>query len=317
MTPFNTPILLILYKRHASLMAQMDILKTLRPAKLYAFADGPAQDNEKEDCRRARAVLDAMDWPCSVRTKFMDTNLGCGKGPAAAMDWFFENEPEGIILEDDLLPHPDFFRFCAELLEHYRDDSRVMEISGTNRLGQWGNGTLGYCFSQWGSECGWATWRRAWRHFDFTVRAWASPESKALIRQIYRRPVRVLFFSRMLDRTFAGNPPVAWWDYQWALAKNLNHGLAIVPARTLVQNVGCDSHSTHDRDDTHTFASLKPLPGISFPLRHPDLVCPDRAYDEALFEQAMPLRHLLSSFLPPGLKRQLKRVFLHAGERTP
>lgn len=317
MTPCHTPILLIIYRRQASLAAQMEILKAIRPSRLYAFADGPAQAVETEDCRRARAVLDAVDWPCTLQKKFMDTHLGCGKGPATAIDWFFENEPEGIILEDDLLPHPDFFRFCTELLAHYHGDHRVMEISGANRLGQWRNGAQSYCFSQWGSEYGWATWRRAWRHFDFAIKAWAKPEARALVRQIYRRPARVIFFSRMLDRTYAGTPPVTWWDYQWALAKNLNHGLAVVPACNLVQNVGCDPYSTHDRDGAHTFGARQPLPGISFPLQHPAMVCPDPVFDEALLKKAMPLRHLLSSLLPPKLKQQLKRIFHHAGERAP
>jgi hypothetical protein len=307
MNGFRTPILMILFRRHASLAAQIDILRTLHPARLYVFADGPRHAADDADCQRARAALAGIDWPCDLRRKFMETNLGCGKGPATAMDWFFEHEPEGIILEDDLLPHPDFFQFCAELLGRYRDDPRVMEISGTNRLGQWAAGERSYCFSQWGSECGWATWRRAWQHFDYTVRAWANPAARTRLRPVLRHPMRIAFLSRILNRTLQNPAAVTWWDYQWAFAKMLNGGLAAVPSVNLVRNVGCDSCSHHDRDATHTFAVENKLEGIAFPLQHPAEPGPDRAYDAALLREAITVRHCLSSLIPAPMKQLLKK----------
>lgn len=308
MQDFNIPILLIIFKRYDSLVAQIDILRAIRPANLYVFADGPRTDEEAADCIRARSALKGIDWHCEIRTKFMDTNLGCGKGPATAINWFFENEPEGIILEDDLLPHTDFFRFCSELLERFRDDIRIMEISGSNRLGQWGDGTQSYCYSQWGSECGWATWRRAWRHFDYTVRAWADPRTRGVIRDIYRSPLRIAFFSRILEQTYRHHDLVTWWDYQWGLAKNLNQGLSVVPTVNLVRNVGCDQHSNHDRDASHRFVVHNDLKGMDFPLRHPSSVNPDHAFDDALLRKAMSLRHYFSSMIPDRIKRLLKRL---------
>ena len=315
MQDFNTPILLIIFKRHDSLVAQMDILRAIRPASLYVFADGPGKDEEKADCIKARSALEKIDWPCEIRTKFMDANLGCGKGPATAISWFFENEPEGIILEDDLLPHPDFFRFCSELLERFRYDIRIMEISGTNRLGRWGDGTQSYCYSQWGSECGWATWRRAWRHFDFTVRAWADPRTRDVIRDIYRTRLRITFFSRIVEQTYLHHDLVTWWDYQWGLAKNLNQGLSVVPAVNLVRNVGCDQHSNHDRDASHRFVVPNNLKGMDFPLRHANSVSPDHNFDEALLRKAMSPRHYISSMIPGGMKRRLKR-FIGPGKEV-
>lgn len=313
---FHTPILLIIFKRYPSLVAQIDIMRSVRPKKLYVFADGPGQADDAADCTRARSALQHVDWPCDLQTRFMDTNLGCGRGPAAAMDWFFANEAEGIILEDDLLPHPDFFRFCAEMLERFRDDTRVMEVSGTNRLGEWGRGEQSYYYSQWGSECGWATWQRAWRHFDFTIRAWADPRTRSVIRGVYRHPLQIAFYERILEQTFRGRPEVSWWDYQWALAKNLNNGLAIVPAANLVRNVGCDRHSNHDRDASHTFAAKNELKGIGFPLRHPSYVSPDYAFDAALMKKAMTFRHYLSSLLPLRLKQLLKNLVRRPGEEA-
>lgn len=287
----------------------MDILKTIRPAKLYAFADGPANAAQVDDCRRARAVLDAVEWPCTVQRKFMDANLGCGKGPATAMDWFFENETEGIILEDDLLPHPDFFPYCAELLDRYRDQPLVMDICGTNRLGGWGAADASYVFSQWGSSCGRATWRRAWRHFDYSIRAWDCPETRRAVRSVLRHPMRFALMSRLLDQTRRGGPRVTWWDYQWALAKMLHQGLSAIPATNLVRNVGCDSCSHHDRQHLHTWSAAPRPAGLAFPLRHPDSLAPDRAFDEALWRVALAWRHYFSSMLPFSLKQRLKALF--------
>lgn len=312
----HTPLLLIIFKRHASLVAQIDILRSIRPVKLYVFADGPSHADDVADCTQARSALQYIDWPCNLHTRFLDTNLGCGKGPAAAMDWFFANETEGIILEDDLLPYPDFFRFCAEMLERFRDDERVMDVCGTNRLGRWGNGDQSYYYSQWGSSCGWATWRRAWRNFDYTVRSWADLRIRFVTRDVYRHPLHYAFFARILDQTFRGGSHVSWWDYQWAFAKNLNNGLSIVPATNLVHNVGCDRHSNHDRDPAHTIAAPNDPEGIGFPLRHPPYIRPDRDFDDALLKKAIPFRHYLSSLLPWRIKQLLKKFIRRPGEEA-
>jgi hypothetical protein len=314
MNTFTTPILLIIFKRQASLAAQLNILRALRPVRLYVFADGPANMKEETECQKARAVLDGIDWPCAVHRKFMDLHLGCGRGPATAMDWFFENVEEGIILEDDLLPHPDFFPYCAELMERFRNDPRVMEISGTNRLGSWHDKAQSYHFSNWGSECGWATWRRAWRLFDFDVRAWAEPQAREALRTVLRRTKRVLFLSRILDQTFHNPAAVSWWDYQWVFAKMLHNGLAAVPAHNLVRNVGCDSCSNHDRDKTHSFSMDPKLAGIPFPLRHPTQINANHEFDEALLDTAITTRHYLSSLLPRSIKQYVKRILPHPAE---
>jgi hypothetical protein len=315
MTPCDTPILLIVYQRHSPLLGLIDILRGIRPQRLYVFADGPKNGGEWAACRQARSSLDRIDWECRLTRRFEASNLGCGQGPAAAISWFFEHEAEGIILEDDLLPHPDFFRFMAEMLERFRDDERVMDICGTNRLGKWRDGGQSYLFSQWGSSCGWASWRRAWNHFDFHIKAWDDPGSRRVIRDIYRRPLWRSYLRRMLERTRRGGQDVTWWDYQWGLAKNLRGGLSVVPADNLVRNVGCDRHSTHDREPGHSPKAARETAGLTFPLRHPVQVCPDPGFDEALLDKAISLRNYLSSMVPYWLKQRLKRLMGSPGER--
>jgi len=307
--PDRTPILLIIHQRRDSLAGQIDILRSIRPQRLYIFADGPRDAAGAAACREARSALEGIDWDCRVHRRMLDRNLGCGRGPAEAVSWFFEHEAEGIVLEDDLLPHPDFFRFMTEMLDRFRDDERIMDICGTNRLGRWARSGHSYVFSQWGSSCGWASWRRAWNHFDFGIEAWDHPEARRVVRNIFRRPWRLSYIRRMLDRTRRGGEAVTWWDYQWGLAKNLNSGLSVVPVNSLVRNVGCDRHSTHDRQAAHRpDAPGQPL-GLAFPLRHPKHVHPDRDFDEALLGRAISVRNYASSLVPHHLKQRLKSLF--------
>jgi hypothetical protein len=306
MNSFATPILLVIYKRSASLREQLGILRRIRPQRLYVFADGPKNAGEAAPCRQARAVLNGVDWDCDVNRRFEDVNLGCGKGPATAISWFFEREAEGIILEDDLLPHLDFFRFAAELLGRFRDDERVMDICGTNRLGKWGDGGPSYLFSRWGSSCGLAIWRRAWKRFDFEIKAWDDPESRRRIRDIFPRPLWRSYLNRMLSQTRRGGEAVTWWDYQWGLAKHLSGGFTVVPARNLVRNVGFDEHSTHDREPGHSPRASHDAAAPVFPLRHPEQIRPDDLFDAAVLGRAVSMRNYLSSLVPFRLKQRLR-----------
>lgn len=301
------------------MLVQREIVRAARPARVYLFADGPRATGDLEACRRAREAATGFDWGGEVRTRFLDRNLGCGLGPATAFSWFFENEPEGIVLEDDLVPRPEFFPFCAELLERYREERRVMQVCGTNRLGAWERDGLSYHASRWGSSSGWASWRRAWAHHDHQARAWAEAAVRRRLREVYRTRLRVAFLSRMLGLAARGGPGVTWWDYQWALAMCLEDGLALVPARSLVDNVGNDAESTHDREAGHTLAALEAGGGaarLAFPLRHPEVLAPDAALDEALLRRSIRPRDLLSSWLPWPLKRRLKALLL-AGRSSP
>src|SRR5882762_10017668 len=132
--PFTTPVLFLIFNRPETTRRVMEAIRKIRPKKLYIAADGPRPDREDDvdKCREVREIASVIDWDCDVTKLFRKENLGCGKGPSSAITWFFEHETEGIILEDDCLPSPSFFSFCAELLERYRYDTRIMEIGGNN-----------------------------------------------------------------------------------------------------------------------------------------------------------------------------------------
>jgi hypothetical protein len=136
------------------------------------IADGPGSGEDLVKCEAARKIINQVSWDCEVLTNYSDVNLGCKKRISSGLDWVFKQCDEAIILEDDTLPHSTFFRFCSELLERYRDDQRVMMICGQNlQFGRKVN-PYSYYFSRCPHIWGWATWRRAWNHFDLKMKSW-------------------------------------------------------------------------------------------------------------------------------------------------
>ena len=134
MLTLQAPALFLVFNRPDTTARVFEALRAARPARLYVAADGPRPNREGEAarCDDVRRIATQVDWPCKVTTLFRDRNLGCRIGVSTAIDWFFEHEEEGIVLEDDCLPSTSFFPYCAELLARYRHDERVMCVSGDN-----------------------------------------------------------------------------------------------------------------------------------------------------------------------------------------
>ena len=167
---YNIPILFIIFRRKDIALQSFERIKQVKPSKLYIACDG-ARENVKGEAELVKAtqdsILQQIDWECNVRTLFQKENLGCGKGVYTAINWFFENEEMGIILEDDCLPSQSFFPFCEELLIKYKEDTRIWLIGGTNFLSKFHlENSNKYFFSKYDRSWGWASWRRAWKNYD-------------------------------------------------------------------------------------------------------------------------------------------------------
>ncbi len=199
-----------------------------------------------EICQAARDVATAVDWECSVHTLLRERNLGCGPAVASAISWFFEQVETGIILEDDCVPSQSFYRFCEELLTYYAAAPRIMHISGHNFQYGIRRGDASYYFSSWTHNGGWATWRRAWQHYDFT-----------LVPEQHRHDV---------------------WDGQWRLTVDQQHGVAILPNVNLVTNIGYGAGATHTQANAR--AGFLEAHEIGFPLRHPSRIVVDKKADQ-------------------------------------
>lgn len=234
----QTPILFLVFNRLDEVALVFEQIRQQQPTRLFIAADGPRATvpGEAAMCMATRAyVLEHIDWPCEVKTLFRNTNLGCGKAVSSAIDWFFEEVEEGIILEDDCVPDATFFSFCTELLERYRDQHHVMHIGGSNfQLGT-RRSEASYYFSRHIHVWGWATWRRAWKKYDFSLRPYHH-----LMKKKNQHPVIKYFLSIFHQQ-------VDTWDIQWVLVVWFNNGCGITPDVNLVNNIGYGKNATHTR----------------------------------------------------------------------
>lgn len=260
-----TPVAFIIFNRPEPTRQVFEAIRRARPSRLLVVADGPrsGRPGEPERCAAARAVIREVDWPCEVQTNFAETNLGCRARVSSGISWVFEMVEEAIILEDDCLPHPDFFPFCAELLERYRDDERVMHIGGANFQGGRRHGEASYYFSRYAHVWGWASWRRAWRHYDVKMARWPGEASQVLAR--FEHPSEYRFWRHIWDQSAAGKFDT--WDYQWVYACAARDGLAVIPNQNMVTNIGFGPDATH----TVSSSAMSAIPAHScgWPLRHP------------------------------------------------
>lgn len=267
---FHTPVLLITFNRPEHTKRVLEVILAAKPKDLYVFQDGSREGNENDrvKCAEVRQVVGELTNGSDVKlyTNYSEKNLGCGPGPATAITWFFENVEMGIVMEDDCLPHTDFFGYCEELLIRYRDDERVMYISSTLYTDQWKcEGSYG--FSHYMMTGAWASWRRAWRGFDLDLHD--------LDVRAFRRCCRSLLFSRAeYDWWYfkaieiqRDTKPKSYWDYQMQIHLFNNKGLTIHPRVNLISNIGFDAEGTHTlsndgRGNLQSFAIL-PLEHIS------------------------------------------------------
>jgi hypothetical protein len=276
----NTPVLLVVFNRPELTARVMDAISRARPQRLYVACDGPRRNQpaDLEQVARTRAlVMSRVDWECRVETLFREENLGCGPAVSRAVDWFFEHEAEGIILEDDCVPSGSFFRYCEELLGRFRDDTRVMVIAGTDVVHE-PDPDLSYHFSRFSLMWGWATWRRAWTLYDYGMRSWPQQRLSRLLATVGmgdRAFVRT--FRRLFDASYAQS--LNAWDYQWLYCCWVNSGLTALPTVNLVQNIGFGPDATHTTDAWCPGRANVPAVDIGFPLKHPLQVLADDRRD--------------------------------------
>jgi hypothetical protein len=294
----NSAILFLVFNRPETTIRVFEAIRAAKPPRLYVAADGPraSRDGESERCELARRAASAIDWPCSVATLFRTTNLGCKNAVASAISWFFEQENEGIILEDDCLPEPSFFRYCDELLAHYRNNPRIGLISGDNFQFGRTHGASSYYFSRYAHIWGWASWRRVWKHYDRDCASWPAFRDGGGLERIpgMSRP-EMQHWRSIFDRVHANG--IDTWDYQLTLALWQQQMLSVLPQRNLVSNIGFGAEATHT-SSVSKFANL-PVSPMKFPLVHPTALAASEEAD----------RHTASEmFLPSLSKRVISRL---------
>jgi hypothetical protein len=298
----DTPVVLVIFNRPDLTELVFHEIARARPRRLFVLADGPRSSDEVELCERTRAVVKKVDWDCDLTLDVSDVNLGCRLRCADGFSWVFSQVDTAIFLDDDCVPDPTFFPFCEVMLDHYREDTRVMMITGSNYLGTWKADTQDYHFSNFGSPWGWASWKRAWSFYDVTMRAWGDEENHARIRDVLADEECFTVQAGRFSSLYANPADRHSWDLPWSLARLLQSGLTIVPSVNLISNVGCLGGTT--LPPTYPLANLPTAP-VSFPIRFHASVSVDRLYDKRHMRRMMGRDPITNQ--PPARPNPLRR----------
>jgi hypothetical protein len=303
MENFKTPILFIIFNRPDTTLRVFNEIKKIKPAKLYIVSDGPRANKagEQEKCDETRKIIDLVDWDCEIFKNYSDVNLGCKKRVSSGIDWFFANVESGIILEDDCLPNPSFFRFCEGMLLKYQDDERIGMISGDNfQFGKVKN-DASYYFSRYSHIWGWATWRRAWQKYDVNLSSWPQLKKDKKLASIFSDKQDVYYWSAIFDDVY--NNKIDTWDYQWSFTCFTNNYLAIMPVSNLISNIGfSQGESTHTKR-VNKFSEMVTFE-LSFPLREPESIVRSVQSDKIVQRDNYPFfRFFVGKFIKKFLKK--------------
>lgn len=293
----NTPVAFLIFNRPDTTERVFAEIARAKPPKLLVVADGPraARTGEAEQCAKTRAIIDRVDWDCEVLTNFAETNMGCKARVASGIDWIFSQVEECIILEDDCLPEPTFFRFCEEMLVRYRDNPRVGMVSGGNLQFGRKRGRASYYFSRYTHIWGWASWRRAWRLYDRDIALWPAFRDEGWAQSFFRTQGEREYWANSFQAVYDGK--LDTWDCSWTFTAFIHGLLQVAPNVNLISNIGFGPQATHTQVvGIHANMPTEPM---QFPLAHPSFVLQDPDAD----------RYIADNQLAPSFaKRQVRRV---------
>lgn len=281
----KVPVLLITFNRPNHVRRVLEEIRKAKPNDLYVFRDGPRPGNTEDEqkCELVCKEFDELiDWPCNLHKFISNTNLGCGMGPKTALDWYFSNVEMGIVMEDDCLPNPDFFGYCENLLERYKNVPEIQMINSTLYNDRW-TCDFSYGFSRYMVTGAWASWRRAWQQYDLDL---IGIYPKKFLQQCKR-----LFFQRseaywwyFLLLEIQKGEEKSYWDYQKQILLFMNGAVTIHPARNLISNIGFDAEGTHTQDNNSQMGDRETFPIL--PLKHPSVIEIDKVKDSYCFAKA-------------------------------
>ncbi len=274
------PVVLCVFNRLDTTQKVLEKIREVQPQKLYVIADGARESvvGEKEKVDAVKKYIEMnIDWECEVLKNYASVNMGCGRRISSGLSWVFETEEQAIILEDDCVPEISFFQYCQEMLEYYKENEQIFLISGNNPIAHLYPTDYDYLFSHVPFMWGWATWKRAWKLYDFTIASWPSNKNNSLLRQAI--PIRraYWYYSAEFDAVYMGKCSDIW-DYQFMYIGIVNAMFGIVPAKSHVQNIGFIEEATHT-DKIPKWVTCEVSP-VEFPIRHRKNVEWDRAFDE-------------------------------------
>ena len=293
----NTPILITAWRRVEKLEELLLTLKKNKPRKIYISCDGPRENfpNDKKLIKKVKKTIDQIiNWDCEIYKQYNNKNLGCRGAMKKAIDWFFNNETEGIILEDDCIPNEEFLIYCSTLLKKYRKNHKIWNISGVNFQKGISRGDGSYYLSKYFHCWGWATWRDRWLNFDNFINSWAKAKENLLLESIFRDPLEIKYWSKIFDNFYLYGTPDTW-DIEWAYTCFINEGYTVIPNVNLVRNIGFDKEATHTKFTIDNHSNDEMI----LPISHPTFLITNNSADRFTF-----YNHYQMSF-----KRRIKFIF--------
>lgn len=273
----KSAILFIVFKREDTTRRVFERIRQAAPPRLYIAADGPRKNKPEEidKCNATRKLLENIDWPCEVHRLYRKENLGCGLGVSSAISWFFEHEEQGIIIEDDILPHIDFFHYCDEMLEKFKNDDKIQLIAGYNYFFEGYNSKYSYYMSSFANIWGWASWRRVWSTYKYNVNDY--PEKimrKKLCNRLEKKAARYFYY--IYDKM--KRMEIDTWDFQLSLNQYFYDRYSISPTVNMCENIGMGgadaTHTLSENDKVTNHTGQSP-----FPLIHPNGFYTDKVAD--------------------------------------
>lgn len=292
----KTPIALIVYNRPEQTRKVLACIQHAKPEKLFVIADGPSSEKEQERCRNTREIFDNPGWDCEIIRNFSDINLGCKERVTSGLNWLFDKCKQAIILEDDCVPDPTFFKYCEILLKNYRENSRIKMISGQSFLPSDFTYPYSYYFSRLTLIWGWATWRDRWKEMDLEMKNWPELRASGWVLGLWGNQKIADEWKSKFDDVYQGGLEI--WDYQWTYSVWFNDGLTIIPKKNMVSNIGFHQEATHTRNPKSKLAGLK-THQMRFPLSHPEKIYWQKNFDLGTLRQ---IKHLSKTRRNPLLR---------------
>lgn len=260
----NVAVVYIFFNRPEAVRKTFPLIRAQQPSKLYLIADGPraSRPTDEARCRETREVVESLlDWKCEVTRDYSPVNLGCGRRLSSGLTRAFAELGEAIILEDDVLPHPDFFSFCEAHLERHRDNPQIHAISGFNPLGRYAPSAGPAVPTTFNCIWGWASWQRAWKDYQFDIAEWKEPSVKERIRAYVRSPLNFQHFASSFDKLFSDE--VDTWDFQWTFTMLKHRRIALVSSVNFIENLGFDTNATHTHAPEPYIEGLHTYPAVA------------------------------------------------------
>lgn len=312
----ETPVALIFFIRPDTFEKVFEKVRKAKPKKLFLIQDGP-RENRPDDVKKineCRKIAENIDWECEVYKNYSDVNLGCGVRPSSGISWVFEHVDRTIILEDDCVPCDTFFDYCEQMLKRYENDERISYISGLNHFAEWDCGKYSYFFTKTGAIWGWATWKRAWKRYDFRVEAIKDEYLSGLLghqfANKYAGEQRVKGWIEV-SKKMQDDTKLSYWDMQWGMVKYSQNQLVVVPKYNQISNIGVGEASSHAQNRNETqFKKYKtffhiPTKNLEIPLVHQEFCVCDVDYDKLVYRctYGNPVIHKIKHIIKKIIRR--------------